>query len=194
MPFEGERTTEAPFFTPEDQVQVPTMHQQGTFDYAEDAGVQILALPYADERLSMVILLPNEHDGLAELERELDTEFIMQMLDRLESQKVSISLPQFEIRARLSLLEILRDMGWNDLSNFSGIAAASPFLSEAIHEAYVDVNEQGTEAAAATAAMMGRSIPRYIEFYADHPFIFLIVDHSSSSLLFVGRLVNPETL
>jgi serpin B len=194
VPFEEERTTEAPFFTPEDQVHVPTMHHQGTFDYAEDTGVQILALPYADERLSMVILLPNEPDGLAELEWELDAEFIMQLLDRLQPQKVEISLPKFGIRARLPLLEILRDMGWNDLSDFSGIAAASPFLSEAIHEAYVDINEQGTEAAAATAVMMGRSISRFIEFNADHPFIFLIVDHSSSSILFIGRLVNPKAL
>ena len=191
IPFKEEDTADAPFFTPEDQVSVPMMHQQGSFHYAEGSGVQVLALPYADEHLMMVILLPDEQDGLAGLEQALDAEFLMQSLDRLHPQKVAVSLPKFRVRARFYLLETLQEMGWHNLSDFSGIATPSPFLSKVIHEAYVDVNEQGTEAAAATGAVMGRSIPRYVEFNADHPFVFLILDQSSSSLLFVGRVINP---
>ncbi len=190
--FQTENTTDAPFWISlEKNISVPTMHQTGQFEYAENDMLQIAALPYVGEHLYIIVLLPNAQDGLADLEVQLTEENVQKWLDMLHPEKIAVSLPKFTMRSRFDLLRTLNMMGMQDLSNFSGISPEGISMTKVIHEAFVDVNEKGTEAAAATAVVMGRSLPRYIEFTADHPFIFFIFDTSSGSVLFLGRVMNP---
>jgi serpin B len=190
-PFKEEQTQEAAFASPDGEVMVPMMQQRGDFDYAEDEGLQVMAFPYAGKSLYMLVFLPQQTDDLGRLESSLNSEFVARWFRNLESKKVMVAFPKFSIRSHFSLLGTLKALGMRNLSDFSGMALPPPFLSKVIHEAYVDVNEQGTEAAAATAVVMNRSLPRYVDFTADHPFVFCILDASSESVLFVGRVMDP---
>lgn len=190
-PFKEEMTVEAPFWTsPETSLMVATMNQVGSFAYAEKENLQIIALPYEGEQLHMVILLPWEKDGLPKLEKHLDKKAMQRWFDMLEPRSLSVSIPKFSMRSRFDLLETLEAMGITDFSDLSGISTPALPLTKVIHEAFVDVNEQGTEAAAATAVTLGRSMP--MSFSANHPFVFFIYDASSSSVLFIGRVVDPS--
>lgn len=190
-PFKEEMTVEAPFWTsPETSLMVPTMNQLGSFEYAEKDNLQIIALPYEGKQLHMVILLPWEKDGLPKLERHINKKTMEQWFDMLKPRTLSVSIPKFTMRSRFYLLQTLEAMGLMDFSDLSGISKPSLPLTNVIHEAFVDVNEQGTEAAAATAVTLGRSMP--MSFSANHPFIFFIYDASSSSVLFIGRVVDPS--
>ena len=112
--------------------------------------------------------------------------------EQTSAQRVSVSLPKFSARFRVDVIETLAQLGLTSLADFSGMAAQAAHLSNVIHEAFIEVNEQGSEAAAATAVAMGRGIARPpVEFRADHPFVFFIVDTETGSVLFVGRIVNP---
>ena len=193
MPFKPENTADAPFITPDGPADVPMMSQRGDFEYAEDERLQVLSLPYTGRAFSMIVFLPRIQDDLTWLETALDAEFVMSWIGKLHPEKVNITLPKFTLRQRFSLLRTLETMGMRDLADFSGMAQPSPGLSKIIHEAYVDVNEEGTEAAAATAVVMGRSLQRFVDFIVDHPFVFCLVDGSSDSILFIGRVMNPGT-
>jgi serpin B len=190
-PFEEENTVKEPFKTLDGTLDGAMMHHTGDFEYAEGQGLQVLGLPYAGESLYMLIFLPETPEDLAPLEESLEAEFVYEWFRELHSAKVQVALPKFTIRDRFYLLKTLQKMGLNDLSNFSGMAQPSPMLSEVIHEAYIDVNEQGTEAAASTAVMMTRAMVRPREFTADHPFVFCIVEPSTASILFLGRVMDP---
>jgi len=159
-------------------------------------------MPYKDSELSMVVLLPARVDGLAQLEKKLDAESLAKWLQKAGSKKVVVALPKFTMRCRLLLADQLQKMGMTaafhageaDFSDMTG--DSSLFLSQVIHEAWVEVNEEGTEAAAATAAVgkAAAAPPREqpIIFQADHPFLFLIRDTRSGSILFLGRMSNPK--
>lgn len=192
-PFDEKLTTDVPFWRSKDKpINVPTMHQTGTFEYGETDDWQMLALPYAGEKILMVIVLPKAKDGLSSLEKQLTFANVSNWLQQTSPQRVKVSLPKFTIRYRIALQETLNALGLTALSDFSGISEQAMELSKVIHEAFVDVNEQGTEAAAATAVTMGRGMPRPpAEFQADHPFMFFMVDMTTGTFLFVGRVTNP---
>lgn len=192
-PFDAAVTNDAPFHvSKETQINVPTMQQTGTFEYGETDEWQLLALPYAGEKMLMVIVLPQADDGLSTLEQQLSWEHVTTWLEQTSAQRVSVSLPKFTARFRMDVIETLARLGLTSLADFSGMTAQAAQLSNVIHEAFIEVNEQGSEAAAATAAAMGRGIARPpVEFQADHPFVFFIVDTETGSVLFVGRVVNP---
>lgn len=200
-PFEAERTVEAPFHLPSGAERpVPLMRQVERFGYLERDGVQAVDLPYAGGRLSMVILLPREPGGLPALERTLDAKRLGAWLGDLRARKVDLSLPRFQTRARFRLAQELRALGMREAfawsADFSGMTDADRlFISEVIHEAFVRVDEEGTEAAAATAVIMDRaSAPRPEEpvvFRADRPFLYLIRHRATGAILFLGRLVEP---
>ncbi len=151
----------------------------------------------------MVILLPKQVDGLAQLEKKLTSENLAAWLAGLRSPQVRVYVPRFKVTSQFQLKAALESMGMtlpfaSGRADFSGITTQEElFISAVVHKAFVDVNEEGTEAAAATGAVFGvTSAPVSQEpviFRADHPFVFLIRDNRSGSLLFLGRLTNPKS-
>jgi serpin B len=175
------------------------MQQKADFKYAEPEGAQVLELPYVGDRLAMVIVLPRAADGLPALEAELSPARITEWVLALRSRKVQVALPRFTTRARFELSDVLAAMGmptaFTGAADFSGMSRAGGLsISSVIHEAFLDVGEAGTEAAAATAVVMTRSMPIGAPpaFTADRPFLYFIRDTRSGQLLFVGRVVDPR--
>jgi len=199
--FAADDTSDQPFtLASGEQVKTPTMHKTGRFALFEGEGFQALELPYKGGALSMVILLPAKHDGLAALEKALSAEGLAACIAGMKPTQVAVALPKFKATTTLLLAETLKAMGMGDAfalppADFSGMSGKKDFfISQVIHKAFVDVNETGTEAAAATAVIMvGSAAPtRLVAFKADHPFLFLIRDNRSGTILFLGRLLNPK--
>jgi serpin B len=194
-PFKKEATREAPFYGLDGTVtNLPTMFVEETFNLAFSDTLQALELPYDGGNLSMLILLPTAKDGLPALEKALNTD----LLEALEfhPKKVMVHLPLFKLATTLSLRSTLQTLGIQaafaeETADFSGMTGQRElFLTEAIHKAVLEVNEEGTEAAAATGVAFGvTSLPP--QFNADHPFIYLIRDNTSGAILFLGRVMNP---
>jgi len=198
--FDESRTMDGEFrVSPMERVQAPLMRQSDRFGYRETDGLQILELPYAGANLSMVVLLPREVDGLASLENGLTPAKLDEWLGGLVKQEVAVTLPRFKLTSEFELGDVLARMGMPEAftfeADFSGMSGSKDlYISAVLHKAFVDVNEEGTEAAAATAVVMRqKSAPvRPKEFVADRPFIFLIRDVRSGAILFAGRLVDPS--
>jgi serpin B len=200
--FDAKSTKEEPFTRADgSQVNTPLMHQTGEFRYLEEPDFQALELPYVGNRLRMVVLLPRKADGLPELESKLTPEALAGWLGRLSERKVQVGLPKFKLTSEFRLDQTLRELGMKVAfeparANFSGMDGTHElYIGAVLHKAYVDVNEEGTEAAGATGVVMKmRATPGPPPvFQADHPFLFLIRDAQSGSLLFMGRLSDPAT-
>lgn len=187
------------------QSQVRMMSQQQSFRYAVTPSYQMLEMPYAGDDLSMVLILPNGRDGLAAVENSLTADGMQQSLDALQTRLVNVRLPKFKFDSSFKIGPALADMGMTDafdpdLADFSGMTTSEQLsIGTALHKAFIDVNEQGTEAVAATAIGMIMTTcacgpPRAESFVADHPFLFAIRDVHSESLLFLGRLTDPGQL
>ena len=201
--FDKRQTKNSPFYVRVDRtVNVPMMYQKEKFRYMETGRLQAIELPYVDNELSMVVLLPKEVNGITALENFLTADSLRKWLTRLREQKVDVYLPRFKITSEFRLDTALRSMGMPDAfslppADFSGMTGKKDlFISAVIHKAFVDINEEGTEAAAASAVVMeimekAMRMQRPLIFRADHPFIFLIRDTQSGSILFLGRVVNP---
>ncbi|MDD5530809.1 MAG: serpin family protein [bacterium] len=199
--FDKNETKKAPFYVkPGKEVQVRMMSQKENFNFIETDNFQTIELPYKGGNLSMFVILPKKIDGLAELENAIVFDSLNKWIVSLQNQEVSVYFPQFKMTSEFSLAEVLTSMGMSDAfslppADFSGMTENKElFISAVIHKAFIDVNEKGTEAAAATAVVMTKcSMPtkQIPIFRADHPFIFLIRDNRSGSILFLGRLTNP---
>ena len=201
-PFDKAATRNDPFHVSSSQsVQAPFMHRTGNYAYYDGGTFQALDLPYKGNELSMVVLLPKKTDGLSALEDSFTAETLASWLPKLQSgNRVILALPRFTMTQRFELSGILGAMGmpqaFSNRADFSGMTGRPGLtISAAVHKAFVDVNETGTEAAAATGTvMMGmarRVEPPPIVFQADHPFLFMIRDTKSGSILFLGRVVDP---
>lgn len=202
--FKKNATKPAPFFTePEKPVVVEMMAQKENFKYGEDDLCQRLALPYVGNGQSMLILLPKDAgpEGLEKLEASLDAGKIAEWCKGMQPREVQVFLPKFKLTwGTESLKKPLMRLGMKDAfdiraADFSGMdGTRSVYISDVVHKAFVEVNEEGTEAAAATAVMvrtMSLPMPPPI-FRADHPFLFLIMDDASGQILFMGRVANPS--
>jgi serpin B len=181
------------------RVSVPFMRQQGSFGYMEDDKFQALELPYVWKEMSMVIMLPRRVDGLPALEQSLTAEKVSAVFSTLGQQLVKIDLPKFKLTEDVDLGGLLSHrmpVVLGEAADFSGMADRRDiFISGAIHKAYINVDERGTEAAAATAVGLcgaARHPPKPVEFRADHPFLFLIRDRRTNLILFIGRVTNPS--
>jgi serpin B len=182
-------------------VRVPMMNQTATLGYGEDGDVQVLEMPYEDRGLAMVIVLPRRADGLAEVEKTLTAERWAGWVGRLREQKVEVFLPKFKLTSAFSLKDALEGLGmrlaFGGGADFGGMDGGREplYLSAVLHQAFVDVNEEGTEAAAATGAAvaaLAAPLPAATPvFRADHPFLFAVRDVRTGTLLFLGRLAQP---
>ena len=158
--FAKHNTTNAPFsVTPTRKLQVPLMNLTADFKYAEVDGLQLLELPYAGDDLSMVVFLPRDVDGLKSVEDLLNKQTLDRWLAQAREQKVAVFLPKFKLTAQFSLAKPLGEMGMTDAfsprADFSGMDGERDlYISAVVHKAFVDVNEEGTEAAAATGSVM----------------------------------------
>ncbi len=200
-PFDEEQTRDAPFFPePDRSVEVPMMHQKARFGYAETADCLLLDMPYEGEELSMLVALPPEDSSLADLEARLTAERLQEWTEALRPREVNVFIPRFKVESTFSLAEELRGMGMGDAfdpraADFSGMSVEDDDLhiSDVVHKAYVEVNEEGTEAAAATGVVVGITAvtdPPPV-FLADRPFLFLIRHRPTGVILFLGRVTDP---
>jgi serpin B len=202
-PFPQAETSTQPFHLTADlQADVPLMHHLDTVNYMENGSFQAVELPYAGHELSLVALLPRKVDGCGALEGQLSAAFLSHCLALMKSQKVELFLPRFKMESDFELRDTLGRMGMPDAfgpkADFSGMdGTQNLYISKVFHKAWVEVSEEGTEAAAATAVTMDlKGVPMNPPppppvFRADHPFIFCIRDTRSGSLLFLGRLADP---
>ena len=183
------------------QVDAPLMHHFDEVRYLKNSDFQAVELPYSAGELAMLVVLPRQVDGCGQLEKQLTPALLSQSLGQMRWQKVEIFLPRFKLESGFNLVPTLAGMGMPDAfgpqADFSGMDGTKLLsISGVFHKAWGEVNEEGTEAAAATAVAVGtravvRQPPPPPVFRADHPFIFLIRDTRSGSILFLGRLLDP---
>ena len=199
-------TRNEPFTLLDDSViQVSTMSTEEQFAYARGRGYQTVDLPYAGKAVSMTILLPDQ-GRFQEFEESMDQETAARIIREMEFQQLRLKLPKFRFESKFMLSETLRSMGMTEpfdpgFADFSGMDGRSCkagdqeclFIGEAIHKAHVSVDEEGTEAAAATAVIMSIESmkPEPIDLFIDRPFIFLIRHHDTGAILFMGRVLKP---
>jgi len=199
--FAKERTHDAPFHVSATETRsVPLMSQEGLFGYSRDADCRVIELPYAGEAISMILILPEAVDGLSRIERDLTADWLKQLTGGLRQREVRVEIPRFRLTKTLELSKTLADLGmpraFDMRADFSGMSEGrgEPLhISQVRHKAFVDVNEEGTEAAAATAVVLETKSARQETFRADHPFLFVIRDVRSGSILFLGRLSDPQS-
>jgi serpin B len=190
--------------SPTETAQAPLMHRDGSFNYFNGGTFQVIEIPYKSNELSMIVLLPKEISGLPALEQSLTASNAQQWLQQLRfAPKVILSMPKFKMTKEFELAGTLGAMGMPQAfepgaADFSGMTGNRDLsISAVIHKAYIDVNEEGTEAAAATGVTMRAAVARPLDptppvvFRADHPFIFLIRDTRSGGILFMGRVTHP---
>ncbi|MBU3895763.1 serpin family protein [Patescibacteria group bacterium] len=185
--------------TPDNVVKTPMMFmnpEKTSFNYADTEDLQILELPYKGDEISMLILLPTEN--LNTIESSLTVEKINEYKAQMKETKLdSISLPKFEFDTKYFMTDTLGNLGmptaFSGNADFSGMTGGRDlFISSVIHQAYVKVDEEGTEAAAATTVgMLTSAMPQEKIFRANHPFIFLIQEKETGNILFLGRVINP---
>jgi serpin B len=178
-------------------VSVPMMHQSATFRYGESQGVQAVELPYVGDQVAMLILMP-QSGGFENFESSLTPEVLQSLIASMEPRQLALGMPKYEIRSSFGLVPALADLGMSTAfgseADFSGIDGTRDlYISDVVHQAFVAVDEAGTEAAAATAVIIGvTSMPvAPFELTLDRPFVFLLRDVQTGAILFAGRLVNP---
>ncbi|XP_042901042.1 iripin-2 isoform X2 [Parasteatoda tepidariorum] len=173
---------------------VQMMHQKESFPFADCGTYKALQLPYKGKEIAMLILLPNERNGLEDLESSLSSDFIKQLQTKMRTQDVNVTLPKFRLEYSKSMKADFQSLGMNAVfcpgANFDGITDSRNLLvSEIVHKAVIEVNEEGSEAAAATAVVMMLCSLRFDpDFIVDHPFLFFIYNTKTNLILFTGRV------
>ena len=189
----------------EEEILVETMHDTGYYEYMEQDGVQYLEVPYEDGRFSMILALPEEGTPLSQIDVTAMTADLDGFFSNLERQNVALSLPKFEITSTPNTKQTLIDLGMEDLfdrevSDLDGMKdpdADLPgrlFVQDVRHKAFIELDEVGTTAAAATAAMVAYTtgMPQdIVQFQADHPFQYFICDTQTDTILFMGHVSRP---
>lgn len=200
--FDRKYTRGMPFKTNQEKktVQMMFKHDKFKMGHVDEVNMQVLALPYAEEELSMVVLLPDEGTDLAEVEKALTYEKFRAWTspETLTEGKVQVFFPRLKLEESYDLETVLQNLGMTDAfeetkADFSGMTTQKNVpVSKVAHKCFVEVNEEGTEAAAATAVIRNaRSCRVEPRFCADHPFLFFIWHHKTSSILFCGRFSSP---
>jgi serpin B len=181
---------------------VTFMRAVGEHRHTESNDLTALELAYEHPDLAMVVVLPKARDGLRNLEQRLTGKELREIISRLEQRRVDVQLPRFTVRAPTDLKNILSKMGLDSIfsnqANFSRMSETPLKVDSAIHEAYIEVNEHGTEGAAATGvAIQGRSMPMApvdpTSFVADHPFLYAVVHKQTNAIIFLGKVNSVES-
>ncbi|HEY5922257.1 MAG TPA: serpin family protein [Kofleriaceae bacterium] len=196
-PFKAEETADRPFKLADGtNISVSTLHQSHERGYAEGDGYKVAELPYDGGQLSMVVIVP---DDLESFEASLDGARIKAIMDSIQTFLLDLTLPKFKFDAPLGLKEVLMNLGMVDaftdgIADFSGIdGTRNLVITDVLHKGFVAIDEKGTEAAAATAVIVGdTSAPLPATLVVDKPFLFMIRDRPTGAILFVGRVVDPR--
>jgi serpin B len=197
--FRKEDSYSQTFYRESDSVSAVFMHREGTCRYDSGTDYSALEMQYKGSEISMLIILPNP-GKMAAVESALSSDFLSALEGALQSRAVWVGIPKFKFgTASISLKNMLSALGmaaaFSDAADFSGIDGSRDLLiQDAIHKAFVSVDERGTEAAAATAVIVGKSsleFPPPVPFMADRPFIFLIKDNATGTVVFIGKIVSP---
>ena len=198
-PFDKENTRSNFFYVDENRkVPVQMMHRSLSARYYEDERVQVLELPYSGEEISMMILLPQQINGIDSLESQLNDTLYDNYVKSMYTKEVEVWIPKFKAETQYNLNAPLEKLGmtsaFGENADFSGMTGNKElFISDAVHKAFVEVNEEGTEAAAATGVVMSKTaLVKKPEFKANHPFIYLIKDNQTHTILFMGRVSHPK--
>lgn len=204
MPFNPSHTKPAPFFNKDKTITTPMMETLASFPYLKTESFSMVELPYTPARdsplqLTMVVVLPDSKNGLDAVEKEFSIEGLNKWMSQMSQQRVRVTLPKFSFSEGLSIKELLEKLGmpvaFTPQADFSKMTSVQGLaIGDVVHKAFIEVDENGTEAAAATAVSMNlTSMPsqKIEEFRADHPFIFFMIEKSTGAILFVGRLINP---
>ena len=197
--FDPKLTSNAPFHSQGGAtVETPFMNQTARFAYAETPTAQVVEMPYAGGTLAFDVILPKPATQLATLEDALQSDGLSSWMGKLQRKQVHVMLPKFRAESSFELKEVLSAMGmvgaFSDAADFSGLDGRHDLaLSQVVHKAYIDVSEEGTEAAAATGAVVSlTALAPPVTFRADHPFLYLIRDTGSGAVLFAGRYSEPR--
>jgi serpin B len=204
-PFEASSSNNSDFHVDGKDAVVPamTMSQTGQFQYMENDDLQALQMPYQGGNLAMLILLPKKQDGLVDLDGKIDAKLIGQqgsVIAQLKPARVQVELPKFKLETSLDLMKTLADLGikkaLTPAADFSGMDGSHDLMiGAAIHKAYINVDEKGTEAAAATGIMMramAMAPMPSVPFIANHPFVFVLRDMKTGVILFMGKVTDPR--
>jgi serpin B len=197
--FDKDKTHDEDFWINKDKkVKVKMMTTRGVFNYAEDAKFQVLELPYKGDDIAMLIFLPKDINPNI----SLSIDEFYNLKDNLKEEEIEVFIPKFKMEMGYNLNRPLYNLGIREAfsydADFSKIDGKKDlFIQNVFHKAFIEVNEEGTEAAAATAVVVGLksvSPKEYKIFKANHPFIFFIVDKRTDLILFMGKIVNPEVI
>ncbi|XP_063083185.1 neuroserpin isoform X3 [Cavia porcellus] len=192
----------------ESEVQIPMMYQQGEFYYGEfsdgsnEAGgvYQVLEIPYEGNEISMMLVLSRQEVPLATLEPLVKAQLIEEWANAVKKQKVEVYLPRFTVEQEIDLKDILKALGITEIffknANLTTLSDnREMFFSKAIHKSFIEVNEEGSEAAAVSGMIaISRMAVLYPQVIVDHPFFFLIRNRRTGTILFMGRVMHPETM
>uniref|UniRef100_A0A7N4NQ57 Serpin family B member 11 n=1 Tax=Sarcophilus harrisii TaxID=9305 RepID=A0A7N4NQ57_SARHA len=188
-------------FHPGKSVPVQMMQQSGTFKVAliKEPHMQVLELPYASGNLSMFVLLPKDTEQIEKIEKQLNLKTFKQWTSSLMIEKeVDVYLPRFKLGIKYELNSLLKTLGIRDIFNplkadLSGLSPSRDlYLSKVIHKSFIDVNEEGTEASAATGdVVVVKRLPIRVRFLADHPFLFFLKHIKTNTIIFCGRFSSP---
>ncbi|WP_128476085.1 serpin family protein [Halorussus pelagicus] len=195
IPFSEDETEERTFTALDGSTaRVPTMHNELKANYAEIDGHQLVELPYANGETSMVVVLPAAGE-FETFEASLTVDRLATMLDQTSRAQVTLALPKFEVESSFSLVKAMTNLGmeraFGPSADLSGMSEENLFVSDVVHQSFVSVDERGTEAAAATAAVIAESaLSKRVEMTVDRPFLFYIRDRPTETPLFVGRVTD----
>ena len=177
------------------------MHRQAKYQYADGAGYSAVRIPYGNRSYEMVVLLPNQDSSIDEMMKKVDVKSLAELRDKMDECMVDLKLPRFSTELSLPLNGIISKLGAPSMfggnANFSNFATGSLSISKMLQKAKIEVSEEGTKAAAVTAAIMTMSLqhpdePRRVDFHADRPFVYMITEANTGAILFMGQFTGSE--
>lgn len=198
--FNEKMTRQLPFYRGKEQQRLEFMQTETKFKYLEQKEFQVLEMPYKDDKMSMLVFLPSFKINMKEFYEMFTPEFYNKAISQMKETKVLVRIPKFELSEEYELEKVLPKMGMADAfsrkADFSAMSKTKDLkIDKVIHKSFIEINEKGTEAAAATAVSMGRKNGgvKKLVFNANRPFLFLIKENKNNTILFFGQMTEGKT-